>query len=95
MTGLVEKLRDSATSDFDIRNAAWDAADRIEQLECKIAELRKDAERYQWVANNIYFDGYAWYTADTLISEFRESSGKPTKKQVDDSIDLEMKEEND
>ncbi len=47
MIELVQQLRDHRTSDFDMREAAWKAADRIEKLERENAALEKRLQEIQ------------------------------------------------
>jgi hypothetical protein len=67
--------------------------DRIEQLERENAELRRDAERYRWIASSLCHDGYAWWTRDICILESDDSEVTPTKAQVDVEIDKAMREQ--
>jgi hypothetical protein len=50
MTDLVQRLRRMCGDDPN--TIVTQAADRIEKLERENAELRKDAERMQWIVDN-------------------------------------------
>lgn len=63
----------------------------LARLERENAELRKDADRYRWIASDPYHDGYAWWTQDICILESDDSNVNPTKEQVDAAIDKAMK----
>jgi hypothetical protein len=65
--------------------------DELAEARRENAELRKDAERYLWIASDPYHDGYAWWTQDICVFESMDSSFKPTKTQVDIAIDKAMK----
>jgi hypothetical protein len=65
--------------------------DLLTKREEEHAELRKDAERYQWLTSYPYHDGYVWRTQDICIPESYDSSVKPAKEQVDAAIDEAMK----
>jgi hypothetical protein len=65
--------------------------DELAEARRENAELRKDAERYRWIASDPYYDGYAWWTQDVCILESDASCVNPTKEQVDAAIDKAMK----
>ena len=49
---LIEQLRDLANCRHDDLSIGYEAAERIEQLEREIAELKADAMRYRWLRDN-------------------------------------------
>ncbi len=90
MTNLVERLRDSsARHDQEADLLCHRAADEIERLNAELAECRKDAERYRWLRDNIYYS----HSDDCLEIEAEiRCHPSPNKADIDIAIDRAMQE---
>lgn len=76
---------------------ASDADASLASKDAEIAALREDAERYRWMRQSLYWDGYAWWIPDLPVSSpdvhslsQSDDVPYPTDAEIDASVDAEI-----
>lgn len=79
------------------RDLAADADQQLASKDAEIAALREDAERYRWMRQSLYWDGYAWWIPDLPVSSpdvhslsQSDDVPYPTDAEIDASVDAEI-----